>query len=345
MLDVVRFLAALWVMVSHAHAVGGGGHAVSVFFVLSGYLIGGQLVHERRHGTIRIREFYFKRITRIWVPYFIVLIAMVALFMIRGKHRVPGFYEPLIGAMTYTYSQVNEIRGYIHPVWRSFNHIWSLSIEEQFYLVVPLWIAWMPVRSIAPASLLLTVLFLFAMPYYAGLALGVLLAAMLEGVATKGLAPRASMACRGGLLAAGVLLFAVGQTRISQISWITYGLSGVVVLLAGSIDVPRRIHPGLRYLGLMTYSYYLIHSIPRYFLSAAYHRLSGGAIFPVWLGVASGLLALPISYLFVRWVEMPVLRVRGEMLKSGSPWVGYAPMLAWGLSLVGVVGLFSLLPR
>jgi len=74
-LDVVRFLAAMWVMLSHAGAMGGGGHAVALFFVLSGYLIGGQLVCEKlTSGTVRLPEFYFKRVTRIWIPYFIVLL-------------------------------------------------------------------------------------------------------------------------------------------------------------------------------------------------------------------------------------------------------------------------------
>ena len=193
-LDVVRFLAAIWVMLSHADAVKGGGHAVAIFFVLSGYLIGGQLVDEkRRSGTIRLREFYFKRITRIWLPYFIVLAGMITLFVARGQNSVPGFYERMFGALTYTYNLMNVIRGNIHPTWVSFNQIWSLSIEEQFYLVVPLLIGWIPVRSVVPVSLLLTVLFMFVLPLYAGLVLGVLLAATLERTAAESLSPQVSI--------------------------------------------------------------------------------------------------------------------------------------------------------
>lgn len=73
-LDIIRFLAALWVILGHAKAVEGGHHGVTLFFVLSGYLIGGQLIEEKyQTNRIKIREFYFKRITRIWVPYFISL--------------------------------------------------------------------------------------------------------------------------------------------------------------------------------------------------------------------------------------------------------------------------------
>ena len=89
-LDVVRFLAAIWVMIAHAGAVEGGGHAVSIFFVLSGYLIGGQLVSEKlTRSTIRLPEFYFKRVTRIWIPYFIVLAGFIALLSpaVKTRHR------------------------------------------------------------------------------------------------------------------------------------------------------------------------------------------------------------------------------------------------------------------
>jgi peptidoglycan/LPS O-acetylase OafA/YrhL len=339
-LDVVRFLAALWVMLSHAGAVGGGGHAVALFFVLSGYLIGGQLVCEKfASGTVRLPEFYFKRVTRIWIPYFTVLTGYIALFFARGQDAVPGFYERMFGALTYTYTFVNQIRGNIHPTWVSANQIWSLSIEEQFYLVVPLLIGWIPVRAVGTVSLVLTVLLLWALPLYAGLALGVLIAASLMRSQATNVSLRVSVAVGSALLAALGLLFAVGQTHITQSSWVTYLLSSVVVLLASYVALPRRMHSGLRYLGLMTYSYYLIHTLPGYFLGALFRRLLSISGFSVWVHIGFGLLALPLSFLFVRWIELPTLRIRGELLKAGSPAVRYAPWLAWGVSLVGVIGL------
>jgi peptidoglycan/LPS O-acetylase OafA/YrhL len=340
-LDVVRFWAALWVMLSHADAVRGGGHAVALFFVLSGYLIGGQLVCEKlASGTIRLPEFYFKRVTRIWIPYFIVLTGYIALFIARGQDAVPGFYERMFGALTYTYNFVNDIRGNIHPTWGSANQIWSLSIEEQFYLVVPLLIGWIPVRTVVPVSLVLTVLFLWVTPLYAGLALGVLMVASLMRSQPPNLSLRISVAAGSALLAALGLLFAVGQTHITQASWVTYLLAAVAVLLATYVALPRRMHRGLRYLGLMTYSYYLIHTLPGYFLGALVRRLLSISELPIWARVGFGLLALPLSFLFVRWIELPTLRIRGELLKAGSPAVRYAPWLAWGVSLVGVIGLF-----
>jgi peptidoglycan/LPS O-acetylase OafA/YrhL len=339
-LDVARFLAALWVMLSHAGAVRGGGHAVALFFVLSGYLIGGQLVCEKlASGTVRLPEFYFKRVTRIWIPYFTVLTGYIALFIARGQDAVPGFYERMFGALTYTYNLLNEIRGNIHPTWVSANQIWSLSIEEQFYVVVPLLIGWIPVRAVVPVSLILTLLFLWSLPLYAGLALGVLMAASLMRSHVPNVSLRVPVATGAALVAALGLLFAVGQTHITQASWVTYLLSAVVVLLASYVALPRRMHSGLRYLGLMTYSYYLIHTLPGYFLGALFRRLLSISEFSVWVHIGFGLLALPLSFLFVRWIELPTLRIRGELLKVGSPAVRCAPWLAWGVSLVGVIGL------
>ncbi len=343
---MLRFLAALWVMVYHAGAVNGGGHAVSIFFVLSGYLIGGQLFREkRRSGTIRLREFYFKRITRIWLPYFVVLSGMTALFIARGQDSIPGFYERAFGALTYTYNFVNDLRGNIHPTWISFNQIWSLSVEEQFYLVVPLMFLWMPTRWQLPVSTFLAVVLLFAVPLYAGLAVGVFLATVLERGTVGVPFPRASILFGASAVLTSALLFAVAQNEIPESSWLVYLLCAVLVVLASRVSLPTRLHAALRNLGLMTYSYYLIHGLPGYFLGAAYRHATGSALTPVWMNIIFGLLALPLSYFFVRWIELPGLRGRDAMLKSKSGWIAWAPWIAWGLNLVGLVGLLYIAIR
>ena len=57
------------------------------------------------------------------------------------------------------------------------------------------------------------------------------------------------------------------------------------------------------------------------------------------MGIFVSLLALPISYAFVRWIELPTLRLRSRMLKSRSPLIACAPYLAWGVSLIRIAGL------
>ncbi len=176
-------------------------------------------------------------------------------------------------------------------------------------------------RLIVPASLLLTLLFMFFFPFYAGLCLGVLLAATPMWTAVESRSHRQSVLLGAAFVASFGLLFAVGQTHISQVSWITYALSGIVILVANFIRLPLRMHRPLRYLGLMTYSYYLIHGLPEYFLGALCRRVSAIAETPVWLNIVFGLLALPLSFLFVRWIELPTLRIRGDMLRANSPWI------------------------
>ncbi|OJW25724.1 MAG: hypothetical protein BGO49_24165 [Planctomycetales bacterium 71-10] len=280
MLDVVRFLAAIWVMLSHARAVEGGGVAVSVFFVLSGYLIGGLLVAEkRRTGRIGLTEFYFKRLLRIWVPYYIVLAFMIGLFIARGQWTAPGFHERTFAALTYTYNLINDIRGNIHPIWGSFNQIWSLSIEEQFYLAAPLLIGFLPAWAVAPACLALATVSLKVSPLYGGLFMGVLMAALTSRrqAAPAEISPPARAAMIAVFLAASIALFVSGQRGADQASLQTYLLACVIVLTAYYIPMPRQTHGVLRTLGLMTYSYYLIHTLPGYFLGAVYRRVTGHA--------------------------------------------------------------------
>lgn len=345
-LDAIRFLAAIWVMLYHASAVKGGGHAVAIFFLLSGYLIGGQLIKEKRlRSTIPLNEFYFKRVTRIWPPYFLMIIGYILLLVARGQFFVPGSYEQAFGALTYTYNFVHETNlvhqtdERFHPCWISINHIWSLSIEEQFYLVVPLMIAWVPLRFLKSVCLIMTALLLYLLPIYAGLVAGVLLATLFE----RGTIPRPPVLSPKlvlvGTLVTGVALFLVGHSSIDCVSWLTYLLAAILVALSDRISLPSRWHGVLRYLGLMTYSYYLIHGFPGYFLGAAYRKTFEVEQNPVALDVFCGLLALPVSYLFVRFVELPCLARRNQALKAKSPWVGRAIWLAWGLSLIGFGGL------
>ena len=103
-----------------------------------------------------------------------------------------------------------------------------------------------------------------------------------------------------GVVVAYSLLLAVGQTEISQSPWRPYLLSAILVVPSRTNLTSVQLRPGLRYLGLMTYSYYQIHTMPGYFLGAAYRRVTDSAYVPVWMGIIFSLLALPLSYLFMR---------------------------------------------
>ena len=107
-----------------------GWTGVDLFFVLSGYLIAGQLFHKIAQGKgIDIGEFYFKRFFRI-IPAYLVVLTLYFCFPAFREREAPS---PLWKYLTFTQNFGLDIkhRG-------TFSHAWSLCIEEQFYLLLPL---------------------------------------------------------------------------------------------------------------------------------------------------------------------------------------------------------------
>jgi peptidoglycan/LPS O-acetylase OafA/YrhL len=103
---------------------------VDLFFVLSGFLISNQLFEAwQKHKKINARVFYLKRAFRILPPYIFILLIYIF---------VPAFHEreklaPLWKMFTFTQNFDQNI-----AVYGTFSHAWSLCVEEQFYLLLPL---------------------------------------------------------------------------------------------------------------------------------------------------------------------------------------------------------------
>ncbi len=140
-LDGLRAISILFVLFSHLAGTRGfpvsaaaanvwslGEFGVTVFFVISGFLITGLLLDEiERTNRIRLGRFYFRRTLRIFPPYFaliFMLLAADALGWITLNSR------DALHAMTYT-SNYHAGRSWF------VGHTWSLSVEEQFYLLWP----------------------------------------------------------------------------------------------------------------------------------------------------------------------------------------------------------------
>lgn len=137
--DVLRAVAILLVMLVHLPLEATpyglvmirnyGWLGVDVFFVLSGYLIGTQLFKEiARRGRVDFRTFYLKRAFRIFPAYFVVLglYAFVPLF------RDTPTMQPLWRFATFTVNFGLDPR-----TGNAFTQAWTLSVEEQFYLILP----------------------------------------------------------------------------------------------------------------------------------------------------------------------------------------------------------------
>lgn len=158
-LDLLRAIAILWVMTYHALILGliapnevarFGWMGVDLFFALSGFLIGGQLFKPiARGGKLEPGTFYARRLFRTVPTYLVVLALYFTVPMFRER---PGL-GPLWQYLTFTQNLFVDF----YRV-KAFSHVWSLCVEEQFYLIAPLVVmllAWRPSPAKAVAALLL----------------------------------------------------------------------------------------------------------------------------------------------------------------------------------------------
>ena len=142
-IDGLRAIAILAVLGFHLGFGdwAGGFVGVDIFFVLSGYLICGQIYAELRAGGFSARDFLARRIRRLSTAAFACFLATgIAAWAIFLPFELPNLVRNLLGSLTFT-NNILLMReaGYFAPAAASnpFLHTWSLAIEEQFYLFLP----------------------------------------------------------------------------------------------------------------------------------------------------------------------------------------------------------------
>ncbi len=142
-IDGLRAIAVLAVVAFHAtKRISGGFIGVDVFFVISGFLISGIILNGLRCNNFSLTDFYVRRIRRIFPALLLVLVCSWVLgwfllgpqgYALLGQHMVAGagFFSNIL-----LWSE----SGYFDPTatLKPLLHLWSLGIEEQFYLVWPL---------------------------------------------------------------------------------------------------------------------------------------------------------------------------------------------------------------
>jgi len=148
-LDLLRAVAVIWVMLFHSYIVGGlgpdfewlsrfGWAGVDMFFVLSGFLIGIQVMRPLQRGErLSISGFYARRAWRILPAFFVVLAAYACVPSLR---EAPGL-QPWWQFATFTVNLLIE-----YSKNKAFSHAWSLCVEEHFYLIFPLLAVWIAGR-------------------------------------------------------------------------------------------------------------------------------------------------------------------------------------------------------
>jgi peptidoglycan/LPS O-acetylase OafA/YrhL len=144
-LDLLRAIAIAMVVPFHAAGFGFslpydvhrfGWVGVDLFFVLSGYLIGGQLLAQfQETGRIHFGRFYARRALRILPAYFVVL----AVYFLLPDWRERPVISPL-------WKFILSVQNIDLRAGTAFTHAWSLAVEDQFYLILPCLLYWL-VRS------------------------------------------------------------------------------------------------------------------------------------------------------------------------------------------------------
>ncbi|SDP97641.1 acyltransferase family protein [Lentzea jiangxiensis] len=122
----------------------GGFVGVDVFFVISGFLIIGTLIAElRRTGTVSLRDFYARRIRRLLPAATATLLAVVAaVVLLLPRSQWPKIMREVVGsalnAQNWLLAVLSNDYGHATADASPVQHYWSLAVEEQFYLVIPL---------------------------------------------------------------------------------------------------------------------------------------------------------------------------------------------------------------
>jgi peptidoglycan/LPS O-acetylase OafA/YrhL len=340
-IDGLRAIAVLSVVLYHFGLPGitGGFVGVDVFFVISGFLIGGILWDDiRETGRIRLARFYLRRIRRLALAYFAMAgVTLVMGWLILLPFEFREFGKSLIAATVYL-SNIHFHReaGYFDGLSeeKPLLHTWSLAVEEQFYIVLPFlmlvllrWRASVPVilAGLALLSLVACIWLTRGMPQATFYLLAI---AGREGGWRYALHPALSWAGLALILGSVLFIRAEGFP-----GWQALGpvLGTVLILLNGreANPVNRALaHPAPVFIGLISYSLYLWHW-PVFVLSSYWRGGYGGP------GEAAGwlVLALVLSVLSWRYVERPVRYMRG----GNRVLVGGTVLASAGLLVLGAV--------
>jgi peptidoglycan/LPS O-acetylase OafA/YrhL len=284
-LDGLRAIAVLTVIVYHGGVdIIPADLGVSIFFVLSGFLITWLLLRERNEsGRVSLRAFYTRRALRIFPAYLAFIALSFTLDRLLGDSWPAGMRW---SAITYTMNYYNALHG--NPV-NSVTHTWSLAVEEQFYLLWPvLFIAlaargertlrWGLVGATIAIAAWRTFLYLgvhvgSAYVYNAFdtradvLAVGCLLAVSVHSARVRAAASRIASRAWMPLVTIALLLASrlAGDPRYHYSLGFTVDALLIAVLLVQLVQLARDRwwrwleHPLMRYLGAISYPMYLYH--------------------------------------------------------------------------------------
>ncbi len=362
-IDGLRGLAVLAVLFYHLNlpVLKGGFIGVDIFFVISGFLITGVIQSSLANSGFSFITFYLRRIKRLLPAlYLMLLVTAVLAVLFFLPHEIKSIYQGILVttvyvANTFNYSRVNYFNTFYNE--SPLLHTWSLSIEEQFYLLYPLSLFLM--RNLTPKKRIIIIAALvlasFAASFYFN---------RIDGLYTF-YYPQ----FRVWELGLGSLTFLVSGnlpsiSKINRVlnSGITYYLAIVTILLSiffcrADFYIPSlgalpavfatciilRVKPSRKvfadilessvfiFFGLISYSLYLWHQP----VLAVMYKICGGLNF---INILTGvLLSVLIAFLSWRFVEKPIRNSNTQPLKV----FGYAAGFSVLLILLGLYGNYT----
>jgi len=349
-IDGLRAVSILLVVGYHAQGVPGGFVGVDVFFVISGFLISRIILDELKAGTFSPLGFYARRVRRIF-PALIVVLAVTYVigwfvllpdgFSLLGKSIAAG-----VGFVSNLF-QLSQA-GYFAPdsAENPLLHLWSLGIEEQFYIFWPpvLWLLsgprrrWLWIAAIAVASFGAGLLIFFGYKewsFYSPIsrAWELLAGGMVANYWVdhperehRGFAQRDNLFAAVGFAAIfGAALALNTDSRFPGISALAPVLGAVLLIVSPKSAVNRLLlsNRPMVGIGLISYPLYLWHWPLLSYLGIVRH--GDPTLIETWIAV---IVAFILSWLTYRFVEIP-LRRRPNVV----------PRLSFGLIAIGVVGI------
>lgn len=363
-IDGLRAFAVLSVVLFHANAesLPGGFIGVDIFFVISGYLITGIILREIDNGHFSFREFYARRIKRI-LPALILVLSVSWLFgaiaLLPGEYTQLGKHIKAAAIFASNFALAKEA-GYFDTLseLKPLLHLWSLAVEEQFYLIWPILLSITARINLKAFWVMLVVLFFsfiaglyesalrpfvaFFMPHtrFWELSVGGLLAYLHHsGVISPLLDSSKNGGFRNILSAVGLAIITASLFLVSRETpfpgWHTLlPVAGATLLIsAGPAAYFNRIllsHPLAVFVGLISYPLYLWHW-PLFTYAKILEPATGSASLFVL-----ALIAFALSWFTYRFIEIPVRSRRyNHHLKSTPAW------LLGGLVFVGLIGAFT----
>jgi peptidoglycan/LPS O-acetylase OafA/YrhL len=387
-LDGLRALAVAGVFLYHAGVswMPGGFLGVDLFFVLSGYLITSLLLREfSAEGTIDLIRFWSRRARRLFPAVAVVILFALLATMTIARDDLGRTRADALSAVVYltNWHEVIASHSYFNEFGRPslLQHLWSLAVEEQFYLVWPLMLVF-GLRKLHPRNMLVltgvlavascVLMSLLYNPsadpsrvYYGtdtraftlliGALLAFLLPAAQRALARRREPPRLLDAIDGVGAAALIGLLVLFVTLRDYEPWLYRG-GFLLAALLGAVVVGAVAHPGgrfaqalgwepLRWLGARSYGIYLWHwPVMQLTRPGVDIAIPGPLLVILQAGITVGVAAL--SY---RYVEMPIRSGHAEQrlrvfLDRHTPHQRLAWVMGSGAALLSFAGLGYGLP-